>query len=57
MNIKYENNTRILGQILKEVNHNSYPLFLAVENGSGVNEKDAHIVINPRVRLQAARWV
>ena len=53
----YEYKTIKLGQILKEANHNECPLFLAVENGSGANDKNIHIVINPRIKLQASRWI
>ena len=45
----------MLGQVLKEANHNQCPLFLAVENGLGVNKKDIHVVINPWVKLQVLR--
>jgi len=53
--MKYQEKTKMLGQVLKEANHNQCPLFLAVENGSGVNKKDVHVVINPQVKLQALR--
>ena len=53
--VKYNNEEKSLGTILKEVNHNSCPFFLAVETRSGVNQNNVHIVINPRVKLQAAR--
>ena len=53
--VKYQEKTKTLGQVLKEANHNQCPLFLVVENGSGVNKKDVYVVINPRVKLQASR--
>ena len=55
--VKYKNKRNRLGSILKEVNHNGCSLFLAVESGSGVNGNNIHIVINPRVKLQAKKWI
>ena len=55
--VMYEYKIIKLGQILKEANHNEFLLFLAVENGSGANDKDIHVVINLQVKLQASRWI
>ena len=51
ISIKYENKTKRLGSILKEVNHNGCPLFLAAESESGVNSNNVYLVINSRVKL------
>ena len=55
--IKYKNEMKRLGSILKEVNHNSCPLFLAIESRLEVKGNNIHVVINLRVKVQAEKWI
>ena len=53
MKAKVQGETKSIGIIRKEANHNGSPLFLTVES----NCKDIHAVTNPYVCFKASQWL
>ena len=49
--VKYEENKKKLGQILKGANHNGCLLFLVIENGSSIKVADVYMVIKIKYTL------
>ena len=48
---------KTLEEIILNIKHGQHNLFMAIEQGVGKQEKDINVVLNPRVKEQARRWL
>ena len=55
--VQDKEDTSVLEDVLLDVEYNGQKLFIAVEQGSGKNSEDVHVVLNPRVKNKAREWI
>ena len=56
-NVSKEGVSFTLGELLRKQQANEVKLFLAAEQGMGKAENDVLVVINPKVKSKALRWL